>query len=141
MEMTKSSGPSRISSFFLCVSTSPATTGLVIPSAEVVGLIHKGRKMMILFLLAILFIILNVLDITTTRKVLKNGGYEANPIARLLMRFHLFIPAKIIMVLLILLIMLMAEEETGITTGIICCGIYIFIVLNNLRTFRLQSQD
>jgi hypothetical protein len=94
---------------------------------------------MILFLLAMLFIILNILDVTTTRKVLKNGGYEANPIARLLMRFNLFLPAKIIMVLVILLIM--AEEETGTMTGIICCGIYIFIVWNNFRTLRLQTQD
>ena len=96
---------------------------------------------MILFLLAMLFIILNILDVTTTRKVLKNGGYEANPIARLLMRFHLFLPAKVIMVLLILLIIIMADEETGIKTGIICCGIYIFIVWNNFRTLRLQTQD
>ena len=96
---------------------------------------------MILFLLAMLFIILNILDVTTTRNVLKNGGYEANPIARLLMRFHLFLPAKVIMVILILLIMMAADEETGIKTGIICCGIYLFIVWNNLRTIRLQSQD
>jgi hypothetical protein len=96
---------------------------------------------MILFLLATLFIILNILDITTTRKVLSNGGYEANPIARVLMRFHLFIPAKIIMVLFILLIMITAEEETGIKTGLICCGIYGFIVWNNFRTIRLQSRD
>ena len=41
--------------------------------------------------------------------------------------------------ILFLLIMLMAEEETtGITTGIICCGIYIFIVCSNFRTIRLQ---
>jgi hypothetical protein len=96
---------------------------------------------MILFLLAILFLILNILDITTTRKVLRNGGYEANPIARLLMRFNLFLPAKIIMVLLILLIMLMADEETGIKTGLLCCGIYGFIVWSNFRTLRLQSQN
>lgn len=96
---------------------------------------------MILFLLATLFIILNVLDVTTTGKVLRNGGYEANPIARLLMRFHLFIPAKIIMVLFILLTMIMTEGETGIMTGLICCGIYGFILWNNFRTIRLQSQD
>jgi hypothetical protein len=96
---------------------------------------------MILFLLATLFIILNVLDIKTTGKVLSNGGYEANPIARVLMRFHLFIPAKIIMVLFILMIMITAEEETGIKTGLICCGIYGFIVWNNFRTIRLQSRD
>lgn len=94
---------------------------------------------MILFMLATLFIILNVLDVTTTRKVLSNGGYEANPIARVLMRFHLFLPAKIIMILFIL--MIMEEEETGIQTGLICCGIYGFIVWNNFRTIRLQAQD
>ena len=95
---------------------------------------------MIIFLLAIFFIILNILDITTTRKILSHGGYEANPIARLLMRFHLFIPAKIIMVLFILLIMIMADEKTGINTGILCCGIYCFIVWSNYRTIRLQAQ-
>jgi len=57
------------------------------------------------------------------------------------MRFHLFLPAKIIMVLLILLIMIMVEEEIGIKTGIICCGIYGFIVWNSFRTIRLQDQD
>ena len=96
---------------------------------------------MILFLLATLFIIMNILDITTTRKVLRNGGYEANPIVRLLMRVHLFIPAKIIMILFILMTMIMTEGETGIMTGLICCGIYGFIVLNNYRTIRLQAQD
>ena len=96
---------------------------------------------MILFLLATLFIILNILDMTTTRKVLSNGGYEANPIARVLMRFHLFIPAKIFMILFILLIMIMAEGKTGINTGIFCCEIYLIIVWNNCRTVRLQVQD
>ncbi len=57
------------------------------------------------------------------------------------MRFHLFLPAKIIMVLFILLIMIMADEETGIKTGLFCCGIYGFIVRGNFRTLRLQSQD
>jgi hypothetical protein len=96
---------------------------------------------MILSLLAILFIILNILDVTTTRKILRNGGYEANPIARLLMRFHLFLPAKIGMVIIILLMMVEMDENTGITLGIICCGIYGFIVWSNFRTIRLQSQD
>ena len=32
-----------------------------------------------MFLLAVLFVILNILDIRTTRKVLSQGGYEANP--------------------------------------------------------------
>lgn len=96
---------------------------------------------MIMLLLALLFIILNILDITTTKKVLRNGGYEVNPIARLLMKFHLFLLAKILMVIIILLMMTMTNETAGITVGLICCGIYGFIVLNNLLTIRLQSQD
>jgi len=96
---------------------------------------------LIMFLLAVLFVILNILDIRTTRKVLSQGGYEANPLARLLMRLHLFIPAKILMVVIILVIMFGFDRETGITTGVICCGIYTFIVGNNYRTLRLQEQE
>lgn len=96
---------------------------------------------MILFLLAIIFIILNILDITTTRKVMEQGGYEANPIARFLMKIHLFAPAKILMVLLILSIMFMTDESTGTTTGLICCGIYAAIVCSNYRTLRIQSSE
>ena len=96
---------------------------------------------MILLLLAIIFIILNILDITTTRKVLRNGGYEANPIDSLLMRFHLFIPVKIGMIIFILLMMAALDENTGITLGMIVCGIYGFIVWNNFRTIKLQAKD
>ena len=96
---------------------------------------------MILLLLAIIFIILNILDITTTRKVLRNGGYEANPIARGLMKFHLFLPAKIGMIIIILLLMAAWDENTGVTLGMIVCGIYGFIVWNNFRTIKLQAKD
>lgn len=97
---------------------------------------------MILFLLAVLFVILNVLDVTTTRKVLRKGGYEANPIARLLMRFHLFIPAKAGMVIIILLLMAASDVATSTALGIICCGMYVLVVGNNIRMIRrLQSQD
>jgi len=95
---------------------------------------------MIEFLLATLFIILNVLDITTTRKALRNGGYEVNPIARLLMRFHLLVPAKIMMVIIVLWLIAVSDENTSITMGIIGCVFYGFIVLNNFRTIRLQSR-
>ena len=37
--------------------------------------------------------------------------------------------------------MVTSSESTGIEVGILCCGIYSFIVLNNLRTIWLQSQD
>ena len=96
---------------------------------------------MIIFLLAIIFIILNILDITTTRKVLRNGGYEANPIAKLLMRFHLFIPGKVGMVIIILWMMAASDTDTGMTLGIICCGMYALVVWKNFRTIkRLNSR-
>jgi hypothetical protein len=50
-------------------------------------------------------------------------------------------PWRDAMVLLILLVMIMAEEEIGIKTGIICCGIYGFVVLNSFHMLRLPSQD
>lgn len=96
---------------------------------------------MILSLLAVFFVILNILDVKTTQKILKNGGYEANPIARLLMKFHLFIPTKIIMVIIILFVMFKADNDMGMMTGVICCGIYIPIILSNYRTIRLQLQE
>lgn len=96
---------------------------------------------MILFLLSLLFVILNILDITTTRKVLRNGGYEANPIARLLMRYHLFIPAKAVMVIVILLMMAAADKDAGTILGLLCCGMYVLVVGNNIRSLkRLQSR-
>jgi len=48
---------------------------------------------------------------------------------------------RVLMVIIILLIMTVFDENTSITLGIICCGIYGFIVLNKLITIRLQSQD
>ena len=50
-------------------------------------------------------------------------------------------PWRDAMVLLILLIMIMAEEEIGVKTWLICCGIYGFIVWNRFRMIRLQAQD
>jgi len=32
-----------------------------------------------------------------------------------------------------------SNESAAIQLGILCCGIYSFIVLNNLRTIWLQS--
>ncbi len=96
---------------------------------------------MTLFLLATLLIILNILDVTTTNRILRDGGYEANPLARSLMRIHLFIPAKILTVVFIVFLMVTSNESTGIDVGILCCGIYFIIVLNNLRTIRQQSKD
>ena len=96
---------------------------------------------MIIFLLAVFFIILNILDVSTTNKALKQGGREVNPLARLLMKLHLFIPAKILVTCLVVFLMLNADEETGIMLGTICCGIYAVIVGSNYRTLRIQAKE
>jgi hypothetical protein len=94
---------------------------------------------MILLLLAIFFVILNILDVTTTRTVLRNGGREVNPIARMLMRFHLFIPAKTGMVIIVLLIMSLSDTDTGTTLGVICCVMYVLVVWNNFRAIKRKQ--
>jgi len=43
--------------------------------------------------------------------------------------------------MVILSMMAVLDENTGITLGIIVCGIYGFIILNNFRMIRLKSQD
>ncbi|HQI25359.1 MAG TPA: DUF5658 family protein [Smithella sp.] len=92
-------------------------------------------------LLAVFFIILNILYVTTANNMLKHGGYEANPLVRLLMKLHLFIPAKILVTCLVVFLMLNADEETGIMLGTICCGIYAVIVGSNYRTLRIQAKE
>lgn len=96
---------------------------------------------MIIFLLAVFFIILNILDVSTTNKALKQGGREVNPLARLLMKLHLFMPAKVLITCLVVFTMFYADEGTGITLGIFCCCIYAVIVGSNYRTLRLQARE
>ena len=96
---------------------------------------------MIIFLLAVFFIILNILDVSTTNKALKQGGREVNPLARLLMKLHLFIPAKVLITCLVVFTMFYADEGTGITLGIFCCCIYTVIVGSNYRALRLKARE
>lgn len=92
-------------------------------------------------LLALLFIILNILDIATTRKALALGAREVNPLARFLMRHHLFLPVKGIVALLIVGIMYAQEAEGAVWTGSLCCLLYIGVVINNLRAIKIQKGD
>ena len=87
---------------------------------------------------AIYFIILNILDVTTTRKILASGGYEANPIARLLMKFHLFLPVKIIITLSIAVGIITISD---LTTNLVLCGIVSIFVLNNYYQIYKYNQE
>ena len=91
---------------------------------------------MIVFFLAIGFIVLSILDVRTTTKVLELGGYEANPIARLLMRWHLFIPVKTIATTVVALIILFSNSNAAIHLGLFSCILYSLIVMNNLWAIR-----
>ena len=99
---------------------------------------------MIVFLLAAGFIVLSILDVRTTSKVLALGGYEANPIVRLLMKWNLFIPFKTIATAAVAMIILFANEPGSIHLGLFSCILYSLIVLNNLwaiRQARKWSQE
>ena len=90
-------------------------------------------------LLALFFVILNILDIVTTRRALALGAREANPFARILMKHRLFIPAKILAAALILFIMYGQEPENAIWTGSLCCLLYTGVVINNIRAIKIQK--
>lgn len=87
---------------------------------------------------AICFIILNILDVTTTRKILASGGYEANPIARLLMKFHLFIPAKIVITLALAVAIV---GNSDIVFGLVLCGIISIFVINNYYQIHKYAKE
>ena len=91
------------------------------------------------FLLSIVFIILNILDVTTTNRILSMGGYETNPIVRLLMRFHLFVPCKIAVVIFFVLLVLFSQPPTGLIMAACGCLIYLLIVGNNLYQIHQES--
>lgn len=88
----------------------------------------------VLPILSLIFIILNILDVYTTVRALKQGGYEANPLVRFLMRKNLFIPVKAAAVIAVIILMATSDPQTALLTGSFCCLIYLAIVGNNLRT-------
>jgi hypothetical protein len=78
-------------------------------------------------LLALSFIILNILDIVSTRKIIALGGTEVNPVAWILQKINLFLPIKII----ITLILAATIISTNNYNGILLCGIISLFVINN----------
>ena len=88
-------------------------------------------------LLSIVFTFLNVIDVITTNRILALDGEEMNPIIRVLMRFKLFIPVKIIANIIIVYIIM----SSPIKTGIICCIIISIFSINNCVQLYLDSKE
>ena len=81
----------------------------------------------------------NILDVTTTNRILSMGGYETNPLVRLLMRFHLFVPCKIAVIIFFVLLVLFSQPPTGLIMVACGCLLYLLIVGNNLYQIHKES--
>jgi len=87
---------------------------------------------------AVLFIILNFLDVSTTKKILALGGSELNPIAWVLQKIYLFIPVKIIVTLIIALFIVVSKN---VYSGIFLCSIISLVVINNYYQIYLYNKE
>ncbi|HQF37304.1 MAG TPA: DUF5658 family protein [Candidatus Dojkabacteria bacterium] len=87
---------------------------------------------------ATIFIILNILDIITTKKIISLGGYEVNLIPRMLLKIKLFTPVKLA-VTIALSIFIMINEDVYI--GIIFCGIMSLFVINNYYQLYMYNKE
>jgi len=83
--------------------------------------------------LAMLFVVLNVLDVTTTRQALSLGARELNPVVAFLMRYQLFIPFKAVVVTAVAAAILILETKTALWVGSLCCLLYAAVVAHNVR--------
>lgn len=89
--------------------------------------------------LSILYGILNLLDYLTTKKILKNGGYEKNPIANFLIKKKIFGVSKTISTAMGMTSIYSDDEQSNITKGLI--GIYGLVVFNNLIQILKQKKS
>ena len=82
--------------------------------------------------LCIAFIILNILDVVTTNRILAMGGYEANPIVRLLIKLRLFVPFKAAGTLFFVWIVLTSKTPVSNYLAVFCTLFYLLLVGNNI---------
>jgi len=87
---------------------------------------------------AVLFVILNVLDITTTRRIIALGGREVWPLPWLLMKINLYLPIKIIVTLALAILIIINSE---MSTGLVLCGIISLFVINNCYQLYKYNQE
>ncbi len=86
---------------------------------------------------AVLFVILNILDITTTRKIIALGGREVWPLPWLLMKVNLFLPIKITITLALAAFIMISTE---VYNGVFLCMIISLFVINNYYQIYLYNK-
>lgn len=90
----------------------------------------------ILIVMAVAIVLLNILDVVTTKQALALGAREANPIVRLLMRWRLFIPVKVAVLIFFIWVILNAEAAAALTAGSFLCLFYGLLVASNVKTIK-----
>lgn len=85
------------------------------------------------------YVALNLADYLTTKKILKEGGYEYNPIARFLIKKKCFGVFKIISTLMGVTAIYLDEKPKTHSKTLI--GIYSFVVANNLNQIMQHKKS
>ena len=87
---------------------------------------------------AILFVILNILDVTTTNKIIAIGGKEVSPLPWLLMKFNLYLPVKTGATLALAIFMIISQDV--ITSSTLCGIISLFVVNNYYQLYKYDKE-
>lgn len=89
--------------------------------------------------LAAAYGLLNLADYLTTKKILKNGGRELNPIVRFLIKHNCFGAAKILTSASVMSSMCNENSDQSTNRGLV--GFYTLIVANNLAQIIIQEKN
>jgi len=83
--------------------------------------------------ICIAILVLNILDYLTTRKILKNGGVELNPIMKWCIEKNLFMPVKSILTLFVVGLIYFFRNNYVVIAGLVIVVGYVWIVWHNWR--------
>jgi len=80
-------------------------------------------------------LVLGILDYLTTRKILKNGGVELNPVMKWCIEKNLFIPVKAMFTLFVagLIYSFGKNNHVVAIAGLVIVAGYVWIVWHNWR--------
>lgn len=95
-----------------------------------------------IYLLFGLLCILQVLDVYSTVMVIKNGGYEANPILKFLMNQFGVVPALVtVKVIFIFAVYLFLDYEYIKELLIAINFVYALVVINNFKVLKRLTKQ
>ena len=83
--------------------------------------------------ICIAILVLGILDYLTTRKILKNGGVELNPIMKWCIEKNLFMPVKSILTLFVVGLIYFFRNNYVVIAGLVIVVGYVWIVWHNWR--------